>query len=61
MTTEYHSQYFAYELTKRCSADRVEKLNQSIFNASVDLNPHQIDAALFALRVPISQYRHPHR
>lgn len=26
----------------------------SLFDASVDLNPHQIDAALFALKSPIS-------
>lgn len=55
MITVYHSQYFAYELTKRCSADQLAKLSQSIFNATVDLNPHQIDAALFAFRSPLSR------
>jgi superfamily II DNA/RNA helicase len=55
MITEYHSKYFAYELTKRCSSDQLAKLNQSIFNATVDLNPHQIDAALFAFRSPLSR------
>ena len=55
MSTAYHSKYFAHELTKKCSAHQLEKLNQSIFNATVDLNPHQIDAALFAFRSPLSR------
>ena len=55
MSTPYHAKYYAHELTKQCSADRLQKLNQSIFNATVDLNPHQIDAALFAFRSPLSR------
>lgn len=54
-TTAYHARYFANELTlQRPSAD-VDRLSASLFNASVDLNPHQIDAALFALQSPISK------
>jgi len=52
---EYHSKYYAYELTKQCSSHQLEKLNKSIFNATVDLNPHQLDAALFAFRSPLSR------
>src|SRR5689334_8641142 len=55
MSTPYHSKYFAYDLTRRCAADSLEKLNQSLFNASVDLKPHQIEAALFAFRSPLSR------
>jgi superfamily II DNA or RNA helicase len=55
MSTVYHSQYFAYQLTRKCSSYELEKLNQSILNATVDLNPHQIDAALFAFRSPLSR------
>lgn len=55
MSTEYHSKYFAFELTKQCSAHQLEKLSKSIFNAVVDLNPHQLDAALFAFRSPLSR------
>lgn len=33
----------------------VEALSRSIGNARVDLNPHQVDAALFALRSPYSK------
>lgn len=55
LITAYHAKYFAYELTRRHEADGVDRLSQSLFDASVDLNPHQIDAALFALRNPIQQ------
>lgn len=55
MTTPYHSKYFACELTRRWSSERLEKLSQSLFNATVDLNPHQLDAALFAFRSPLSR------
>ena len=54
-TTPYHAQYYAWELTKRCSAEKLEKLSQSFFNATVDMNPHQVDAALFAFRSPLSR------
>jgi hypothetical protein len=30
-------------------------LSQALFNASVDLNPHQIEAAVFALHSPLSK------
>ncbi|HQZ66532.1 MAG TPA: SNF2-related protein [Planctomycetaceae bacterium] len=53
--TQYHSKYFAYELTKRVGADQADKLAQSLSNATVDLNPHQVDAALFAFRSPLSR------
>jgi ERCC4-related helicase len=52
--TLYHAKYFAYELTKRCSSDSLEKLSSTLSNAQVDLNPHQIEAALFAFKSPLS-------
>lgn len=53
--TDYHAKYFAYELTKRSPSDSVEKLTRSLADAQVDLNPHQVDAALFAFRSPLSR------
>lgn len=53
--TDYHSKYFAHELTKRCPADSVEKLAGAVVSAQVDLNPHQVDAALFAFNSPLSK------
>jgi adenine-specific DNA-methyltransferase len=55
MSTDYHAKYFAYELTKRCSSDSLEKLAGAVAGAQVDLNPHQVDAALFAFNSPLSK------
>ena len=54
MSTTYHAKFFAYELTRTGGAG-VERLSRSLFDACVDLNPHQIEAALFASRSPISK------
>ncbi|MHA3774326.1 SNF2-related protein [Verrucomicrobiota bacterium sgz303538] len=53
--TPYHSKYLAYELTRRCPSDSVEKLAGALVDAQVDLNPHQVDAALFAFESPLSK------
>lgn len=55
MITDFHAKYFAYELGRRCSSDSVEKLTAVLADAQVDLNPHQIEAALFAFRSPFSK------
>jgi len=55
MTTPFHSKYWAAALTIGGSSGTVENLSRSIANAKVDLNPHQVDAALFALRSPLSK------
>ncbi len=55
MITDFHAKYFAYELTKRCSADSIDKLAGAVAGAQVDLNPHQVDAALFAFNSPLSK------
>ena len=53
--TDYHAKYFAYELTKRSPSDSVETFAGVLADAQVDLNPHQIEAALFAFRNPFSR------
>ncbi len=53
--TDYHARYFAHELTRRHSSDSVEKLASVLADAQVDLNPHQVEAALFAFRNPFSK------
>src|SRR5690349_21299369 len=55
MSTVYHAKYFAHELTKRCPSDSMEKLAGTFVDAQVDLNPHQVEAALFAFRSPFSK------
>ena len=55
MSTPYHSQYWAHALTLKGPTGSLESLSRSIANARVDLNPHQVDAALFAVRSPLSR------
>ena len=54
MLTPHHAKYFAHDLTRR-AAGGLDRLSMSLFDAAVDLNPHQIEAALFALRSPLSK------
>lgn len=54
MITPFHVLYFANELTRR-GGEGLDRISQSLFNASVDLNPHQVEAALFAIQSPISK------
>ncbi|MFQ2001403.1 SNF2-related protein [Aeromonas veronii] len=53
--TSYHAKYFAHELSILHANNGVDRLSQSLFDASVDLNPHQIEAALFAIENPLSK------
>ncbi len=53
--TPYHAKLFAHELTRRAPSDSIEKLATALSEAQVDLNPHQIEAALFAFRSPLSK------
>jgi len=54
VSTAYHARYFAYELTRQRPSNAEDRLSQSLFDAAVDLNPHQIDAARFGLQSPLS-------
>lgn len=53
--TDYQAKYLAHELTLRRSSDSIEKLATALSDAQVDLNPHQVDAALFAFQSPFSK------
>src|SRR3954469_5645862 len=55
MTTDYHAKLFAHELRRRHSVSDSEKLAGALLDAQVDLNPHQVEAALFAFRSPLSK------
>ncbi len=46
MVTSYLAKYFAYELTRQYSSDSLQKLAASLSDAQVDLNPHQVEAAV---------------
>lgn len=52
--SDYHAKYYAYELS-RMGGSGIDRLGRALFDACVDLNPHQIEAALFSLRSPLSK------
>src|SRR5690606_19303669 len=52
--TLHHAKYYAHDLTRRATTG-LERLSMALFDASVDLNPHQIEAALFAVQNPLSK------
>lgn len=55
--TKYQAKYIAHELTKHNASDDSEKLAPTLLDvtAQIDLNPHQVDAALFAFKSPLSK------
>lgn len=53
--TPHQSQYFAWLLTRRAAGDTIESLASALVDSQVDLNPHQVEAALFACRNPLSR------
>jgi superfamily II DNA or RNA helicase len=54
MSTPHHAKYFAHDLTRRATSG-MDRLSMALFDAAVDLNPHQIEAALFSLQSPLSK------
>lgn len=55
MINQYQAKYFAYELSKKAIADSPEKFGATLMDAKVELNPHQVEAALFAFKSPYSK------
>jgi superfamily II DNA or RNA helicase len=53
--TAYHAKLFAHHLQRRHSASDSERFASALFDAQVDLNPHQVEAALFAFNSPLSK------
>src|SRR5438045_3764848 len=55
MITDYQAKYIAHDLTRRRSSDSAERMAVAVAGAQVDMNPHQVDAALFAFASPLSK------
>ncbi len=53
--TRFHSRLWAELLTLQRAGGSIDHLSRSIANSRVDLNPHQVDAALFAFRSPLTK------
>ena len=52
--TAYQLKYIAWELSKKRNTSDEDKFTSVLSEAKVDLNPHQVEAALFAFRSPLS-------
>ncbi|NRT58029.1 SNF2-related protein [Sphaerotilus uruguayifluvii] len=55
LLTEHQRLYYAWLLTRRQAGDSVESLATTLVDSQVDLNPHQVEAALFACANPLSR------
>lgn len=51
----YQAKLYAYELERSYASDQVGKLAGLLFDAQVEPQPHQVDAALFALQTPFTR------
>ncbi|PPK49298.1 SNF2-related protein [Clostridium algidicarnis] len=55
MYSSYQAKYFKEQLTLKRPSNSIENLVSALAGARVDLNPHQVDAAMFAFKSPLSQ------
>ena len=53
--TRFHAKYYAALLNGQSANGDIGSLSQSLRSSTVDINPHQIDAALFAFASPFSK------
>ena len=49
--TPYHAKFYAYDILRKTRSD----ISATIFNAKVQMNPHQVLAAQYAIRSPIAK------
>ena len=47
MITDYHAKYFAYELTKQCPSDSIQKLMISLADAPGEKKPNAGKSCFF--------------
>ena len=52
--TSYQDRYFAEQLLLKRPQSSYDSLASAMSGVKVDLNPHQVDAALFAMQSPLS-------
>jgi hypothetical protein len=59
--TAYQAKYLAYDLTRRYPSNSYERFGESLSNAQVDLNPHQVevDIIIKVTQVLSSKVTHP--
>ena len=54
-TDDVKAKYWALEVLSSSNNSDISNISGSLGTSKIDLNPHQIEAALFALQSPISQ------
>ena len=54
MLNAFQAKYLANKLTILAKDSQLSAISQGLIDAKVDLNPHQVEAASFALRNPLS-------
>lgn len=47
--------FYAHELTRLGAVGEIDRLSTTLFDSKVDLNPHQVEAALFAISNPLQK------
>ena len=52
--TVHQSRYFAEQIVLKRPQSSIDSLASAMSGVKVDLNPHQVDAALFAMKSPLS-------
>ena len=55
MLSKHQQKYLAWELSRKKSSSDDDKFTSVLSEAQVDLNPHQVQGALFAFRSPFSK------
>ena len=53
--TPHKARYYSWVLTRQAEGGSMDALATTLIDAQVDLNPHQVDAALFACKNPLSK------
>ncbi len=57
MITSYQAKYYALDLARRGLVGNVDSVGRALFDAQVDLNPHQIEAALVGIEASAERGR----
>lgn len=52
--TQYQSRYFAEQISLKRPQSSFDSIASAMSGVKVDLNPHQVDAAMFAVKSPLS-------
>ena len=55
MNNKFLAKWYINYLDSKKSGSSIDRISMTLFNSKIKLTPHQIDAALFAFKSPISK------